>query len=417
MNSGKLTVRPEESVYQSCYTPVSLGDMLADGMARGKIRRIPVAQLFFGISELSEPELAALMPQITEEQWSGILDLSIWRRDRTSSIEFLSRSRHLLVADEPVARKLLRGSDPELWQLAFNRLLEVIPRHEQGAGPDLPEGDWITTPDDGFWIRLPDDPEASRLIRPLLLKLYELDPDQATQLILLSKARTASELEETAYQKRQRRMEDLGFQDYFDSISVFSPLTLEDSFPNKAWLRSPESVAIAPLNKTLAGLFFFKTLARLDERSRQEEILEELFYVSNKVLSADLVSPDLPSRVKTGIRKTILGINIGLELAAGRDVHQAARLLETRYLQSFFQLSYGLLLELQVLARQLQQDVGSSLDSYPDQLVRGLLRRYPLLAVRTPTRIKKRFFQTLTDTERCRGILGHLRSAVGEKRG
>ena len=212
-------------------------------------------------------------------------------------------------------------------------------------------------------------------------------------------------------------MEALGFQDYFDSISIFNPLTLEDRLPHKAWLRSPESVPIAPLNTTLGGLFFFKTLARLDKRNRQEGILEELFYVSNKVLSADLVSPDLPSRVKTGIRKTILGINIGLELAADRDLNQAVRLLETGYLQSFFQLAYGLLLELQVLARELQQDVGSSPDSYPDQLVRGLLRRYPLLAVRTPTRIKKRFFQTLTDTEQCRRILEHLKPAVETTRG
>ncbi len=409
MSPRELTVRPEEAVYRSCYAPVSVADMLADGMSRGKIRRLPVAQLFFGISELSEAELVALMPQITEAQWTGILDLGLWKRDRTSSTEFLARSRLLLAADEPVARKLLRGSDPELWQLAFNRLLEVIPREDESDEPNLPGGDWIATPDARFWIRLPDDPEASRLMRPLLLKLFELDPEQTTQYILLSNARTVSELEETAYQNRRRRLEDLGFQDYFDSISVFSRLTREDQLPHKTWQPSSENVAVVAPGRPLAGLFFFETLARLSEGTRQQAILEELFYVSNKVLSADLVSPEHPASVKIGIRKTVLGINIGLELAASRDVRQATRLLETRYLQSFFQLAYGRLMELQDLARQLEARIGSAPDSYPDQLVRGLLRRYPLLAVRTPTRIKKRFFQTLTDVERCRGILEFLK--------
>ena len=140
MNSHELTTRPEEAVYRSCYTPTSLSDMLMNTAQRGKIRRLPVPQLFFGIAELTDSELAALMPQITEEQWRGVLDLTLWRRDRTSSTDFLHWFRHLLEAEEAVARKLLRGSDPELWQLAFNRLLEIVPRDEdeEDDGANLP---------------------------------------------------------------------------------------------------------------------------------------------------------------------------------------------------------------------------------------------------------------------------------------
>ena len=76
--------------------------MLLDATGRGKIRRLPVAQLFFGISELADSELAPLMPHITEQQWTGILDLALWRRDRTSSTDFLHWARHMLRAEAAV---------------------------------------------------------------------------------------------------------------------------------------------------------------------------------------------------------------------------------------------------------------------------------------------------------------------------
>ena len=415
MNSHELTTRPEEAVYRSCYTPTSLSDMLMNTAQRGKIRRLPVPQLFFGIAELTDSELAALMPQITEEQWRGVLDLTLWRRDRTSSTDFLHWFRHLLEAEEAVARKLLRGSDPELWQLAFNRLLEIVPRDEdeEDDGANLPEGDWIMTPDRGFWVRLPDQPEASRLIRPLLLKLFELDPVQTTYILLLCKSRTASELEETAYQNRRRRIEDLGFQDYFEAISVYSPLALKDTLPDKIWQSPPEGgVTVTALDRPGHDLFLFKALSRVEDPTRKEELLEELFYVSNKVLSADLVSPDHPSKVKVGIRKAILGISIGLEFAAASDVNLAVQLIQTRYLQSFFQLAFAQLMELQKLGHELSNALAAAPpDSYASQLVQGLLRKYPLLAVRTPTRIKKRFFRTRADIDSCRRILESLRQS------
>ena len=414
MNSHELTTRPEEAVYCSCYTPISLSDLLMDAAERGKIRRLPAAQLFFGIAELTDFELAALMPQITEEQWRGVLDLSLWKRDRTSSTDFLQWCRHILEAEEAVARKLLRGSDPELWQLAFNRLLEIVPCDEKDtlSGAGLGEGDWIATPDGGFWVRLPDEPEASRLIRPLLLKLFALDPVQTTYDLLLSKSRTTSELEETAYQNRRRRIEDLGFQDYFEAISVYSPLALADTQTDKIWQPPLEGgVTVAALDRSGRGLFLLEALSRVEDPARKEELLEELFYVCNKVLSADLVSPDHPSKVKVGIRKTILGISIGLEFAAAGDLNLALQLIQTRYLQSLFQLAFGQLMELQRLGCELSNTLEAPPDSYPSHLVQGLLRKYPLLAVRTSTRIKKRFFRTRSDIDSCRRILESLRQS------
>ena len=319
--------------------------------------------------------------------------------------------RHILEAEKAVAQKLLRGSDPELWQLAFHRLLEIVPCDEDDAGANLPEGDWIATPDGGFWVRLPDDPEASRLIRPLLLKLFELDPEQAAYHLLLSTYRTPSELEETAYQNRRLRIEDLGFQDYFEAISVYTPLALEDTVSDKIWKPLEAGVAVAALEGSGHDLFLLEVFSRVEDPARKEELLEELFYVSNKVLSADLVSPDHPSKIKVGIRKTVLGISIGLELAAEGDVKLAVQLIQTRYLQSLFQLAFGQLMELQGLGRELRDTVAAPSDSYAAHLIEGLLRKYPLLAVRTPTRIKKRFFRALSDIDRCRRVLESLRES------
>ena len=82
MKEEELTTRsPEEMIYQSVYAPVDLGEMLSTADLRGRIRRLSVPHLFFGIKELEDQEILKLLPHITATQWTGILDLHLWTRD------------------------------------------------------------------------------------------------------------------------------------------------------------------------------------------------------------------------------------------------------------------------------------------------------------------------------------------------
>ncbi len=403
--------KPEEIVYRSCYAPVDLNTLMATSGTRSKIRRLPVAQLFFGLQELDDQEVAQLLPHVTEGQWRGVLDLALWSRDRARTGEFIRLQRHLLRAEDAVAKKLFRSSDPELWELTFRRFLDVRMRLEEDEfeGVAEPDREWLVTPDNAFLVGLPEDPERARLLRALLARLYELDPQAAPDLLRQSRGRTSIEFEESAYQERRRRMEDLGFQDYFDAISVYTPWH-DARLPEKEWKPSGElSLSPVPVGAGPSdSLLLLAALGRVAEPLESERLLEELFFVGNKVLSADRISPADSKRVKQGLRKAVTGINLGLDCWSGGNLPKAVEGIRRHYLQSYFQIGYGRLIHLQREARQIRGAGPPAPGSLDEALVESLSRRYPMMVLQTPKRLLRRFIRTEDELRRVQKRLDQM---------
>ena len=408
----EIIQRPEELVYRSCYAPIDLARMLANPDERSLIRRLPAAQVFFAIKALDDETIARLLPQITEEQWTTVLDLDLWRKDRVNLHAFLGWQRHLLDAEDAVARKLVRATDLRLWQTLFRRFLEVYVRVEEDEFESEPvDRDSIVTPDGGFIVGLPRNPEASRVCRSLLARLYELDADWIRSTLLQARLRTPSELEEDAYQNRRRRIEDLGFQDYFDAIEVYSPLELTDSLPEKRWEKRGDFSDLpegAPKLAADGPMLLFQAMSSLDS-AEIENLVEELFFVCNKLLSADRVSPESPRRVKHGIRKALSGINLGLSCWSEDQLGKAAAGLRRHFLVSFFQLGFGRLVELRTRALRIGED-GRSPEpgSFAEACLEGLQRRFPVQSRRRKGRIRRRPIDDRGEWQRAHEFLEKL---------
>ena len=231
----ELLVRQiEELVFETLYSPVDLSALLETADGRGRIRRVSPAHLYYGLQKLEDSEITTLLPHITQEQWTGVLDLDLWSKDEMSTGAFLHLEGFIAGADDPVARKLIRAADSELWSLLFKRRLQIHQRIEEAEFEGAPEeGEWLETPDRAFRLILPEDPEESRLLRALVSRLFGLDPELATILLLEAQARTSVELEEEGYQNRKRRIERAGFQDYFESFEIYSVLSPDDPLPEK----------------------------------------------------------------------------------------------------------------------------------------------------------------------------------------
>ncbi|HIC69535.1 MAG TPA: hypothetical protein EYO90_08420, partial [Candidatus Latescibacteria bacterium] len=229
-----LVRQAEELVFETLYSPVDLSALLATANGRGRIRRVSPAHLYYGLQKLEDSEITTLLPHITQEQWTGVLDLDLWSKDEMSTGAFLYLEGFIAGADDPVARKLIRAADPELWSLLFKRRLRIHQRIEEDEFEGAPEeGERLETPDRAFLLILPEDPEESRRLRALVSRLFGLDPELATILLLEAQARTSVELEEEGYQNCKRRIETAGFQDYFDSFEIFSVLSPDDPLPEK----------------------------------------------------------------------------------------------------------------------------------------------------------------------------------------
>ena len=413
MNSQhSLISHPEDFVYFSLYAPVSVRELLDSADGRGRIRQLPAVHLFFATKDLESEEVARLLPHVTEEQWTAILDLDVWLCDKVRPEAFIFWQRYIIAAQDAVSRKLIRAADPELWELIFKREVQVYEKteeddYEQNVG----EGECLLTPDGNFLIVLPPKSERSGLLRDLILRLYDLEPQYAARLIVSSQWRTSMEIEEEGYQSRRRRMEELGFQDYFEALEIYAYLPPGEPLPEKQ-LQTISPVSTLPVKLPPVenqGLILFQALAAIVSSDEAQILLEELVFVSNKILSADQVSIADQAKVKQGIRKAIMGVNLGLDWWSDGDFSKAVRGLQGNYLQSFFQVGHSRLEELRKEALIAKNNSPQEFGSFEEAFLEGLSEGYPLLVEVQDGRIKKRLLSTVKDLKTAREILHSLK--------
>ncbi len=394
-----LISRPEEIIYRSCYASADLEQMLQNAEKRSAIRRLPPAQLFFSIKELDESQIFELLPHITEEQWATVLDLDLWTKDQLNPDRFVSWQRHILFTEDAVARKLLRATDFEAWAFAVKRSILIFARGEDGEFSEeaLNYGQY-ETPDGLFLIGLPRNAERARLWHQLLQRLYQLEPRVALALLDSCRFQTSAELEETAYQNRRRRIEDLGFQDYFEAIEIYSPRDCDEKLPEKKRQTDP-GVLPARFRQSEAGnpLLLFRALAALGKEKEIQLLIEELFYVCNKLLSADRIPPDEPAQVKRVILKALSCLNLGLDCWSCGDIGKAIQGISRHYLLSFFQIGFGRLIELQKEAQLKSKQGGPIPGSFLEAALEALSRPFPELAEQFEGKIRTRFFKNEAD--------------------
>ena len=162
----------------------------------------------------------------------------------------------------------------------------------------------------------------------------------------------------------------------------------------------------APVARMKSGpLLLFQALAAFARPHELEPLMEELFFVCNKILSADRTPPNRTSRVKRAIRKALSGINLGLEIWAEGDLNRARDGLRRHYLQSFFHTGYSRLVELRDRAREIRAQVPLEPGSPLDDALAELARDYPLLLVEIREKRRRRFLKNTADLERASGYL------------
>lgn len=374
-----ITENPEELVYHSCYAPFDLRDQLHSAETRSRIRRLPATQVFYSLKDLDAEEMALLLPHITEDQWTTFLDLDLWDKDEVNTNALLYWESFTTETEDPVARKLLRATDPELLQLLFRKELHLIPRTEEDEFEEEPPADRNTfiTPDNYYLVVLPEDPEKSRLIYTFIRHLYHLDADYAQLCLENSRYETPIGLEEKAYQNRCRRTEDLGFQDYFEALEIYSPRSPESELPQRDNFKEkdPSELPVPASGSRDSKSILVEALAILSTQEEIEDFLQELFFVCNKVISADRLNPGEPQNIQTGIAKTISGINLGLDIWSKGDLGRAVEGIRRHFLVSLFQVGSGALDNVRQAALE---TVSQPPGSYGEAVLNGLREPYPL---------------------------------------
>lgn len=354
--------------------------MLEEVDGRALVRSIPAEDVYATILDVGLADSAEVVQLSTPEQFRTYLDLAVWSRDQLDPLEVL---RWLQAGrdpdDEEGYAKKLAALDAEVVELVYKKLARVYDLEED---PDAnPAGITLEMPEGRFLLEFLVDGVDEAALRRLTNDLIAANPFEFARFLEAVKWELPTELEETAYQFRQSRLQDLGFPPLEEAVKLF------------AWL---DPAKLAPLLPT-AGLvdpnvradYVESAFKGLDLHERQ--VLEaEVRYLVNCALVAEGAEPGDPPAIRRISEQARDYLNLGLEHLCGGDPSRASDVVRAQTLKKTFQLGFSLTLQLK---RQVERMASEPMAKFADTwlaldeeaaALAALLRKRPLKTLKVP---------------------------------
>jgi hypothetical protein len=393
-----------------------LDEFLARPDAAHVVRHASFEEVFFTIKHIGLADSLDLLPLISGKQVRGFIDLDCWRKDAFVRKPYMEWIAAFIQAGPEETMKAISGVDETVTALFLKDLIHVyeIDRDDPPSSTQL-----IFTPDNRFGVEPLEQGETATIGMLILDALFKYNPMLGSQILTKVRYTTRMELEETAYENKNRRLEMHGFVDYYDAMSIYAAPPGRKS---KSADREKESEEIpgeenpgnlpAVFADSLAGgAFLMKAFEQITDPIESDRFAQELTALGNRILSANLVNLGELESVRPALEEMRAFLTIGLESLTGGRADLGAQALRENYVQAIFKAGFDQAARLREDADRLANTRGfrmSMLDEPDQQFVEGLRRFKPLLAEEG----RLRNFQSMADIERARARLNQLMRMV-----
>ncbi|MCU0697432.1 MAG: DUF6178 family protein [Myxococcaceae bacterium] len=356
-----------------------LDAMLEEVDGRALVRSIPAEEVYSAIIDVGLVDSTEIVQLSTPDQFRTYVDLAAWQKDRIDVLEVLHWLRAARGDDDEEYLKKLQRLDLEVVELMFKRLTRI---HDLQEDPDVDtEGVPVETPEGKFLVEVVTDGVDEHAMRQLVKDFMAHNPFELTRFLEAVRWEMPTELEETAFQFRQARLQDLGFPPLDEALKVF------------AWNDPDKVQVVAPAPGLLRGgervdyvAAMFKGLDAIERQNLEGEVR----YLVNCVLVAEGAEPGDPPALRRLSEQARDTLELGLELLTGGDPDAAAAIVRGRPLKEIFQLGFSLTLKVKRQVERLSREPGSrfgdtwlALDEETAAL-QALMRRRPLKALKVP---------------------------------
>lgn len=157
----------------------------------------------------------------TRQQRRGFIDLDCWRKDCFHMTSFLEWLAAYIQCGPEEAVSTASAADPQILALFLKKNVDVHVLELDEPQPALP---LILTPDERFGIEITGEASGATMTRLLLDAIFRLDPSLGYDLIDRIRWDQRISLEEEAYQNKRRRLEEIGFVDYYEALSIYQEI-------------------------------------------------------------------------------------------------------------------------------------------------------------------------------------------------
>src|SRR5437867_11260870 len=206
----------------------ALEEFLTRPDAAHVVKTASFEEVFFTIKHIGLADSLDLLPLVSGKQVRGFIDLDCWRKDTFVRKPFMEWVAAFIQAGPAETMKAISGIDDTLISLFLKDLIHVyeIDRDDPPTGTQL-----IFTPDNRYSVEPLEHGEATTIGMLILDALFKYNPNLGTQIVTKVRYTTRVELEETAYDNKNRRLEAHGFVDYYDALSIYAPGVVGESHP------------------------------------------------------------------------------------------------------------------------------------------------------------------------------------------
>jgi hypothetical protein len=395
-----------------------LDEFLARPDAAHVVRNASFEEAFFTIKHIGLADSLDLLPLLSGKQVRGFIDLDCWRKDSFVRKPFMEWIAAFIQSGAEETMKAISGIDGTVTALFLKDLIHVyeIDRDDPPAGTQL-----IFTPDNRFGVEpLEQGGEPTTIGMLILDALFKYNPVLGTQILAKVRYTTRIELEETAYDNKNRRLEMHGFVDYYDAMSIYA--TPPQAEPNAVADReqpteeipgeeNPGNLPAVFADSLLGGAFLMKAFDQITDPEESDRFAQELTALGNRILSANLVNLGELEGIRPALEEMRDFLTIGLEYLTGGRAEAAAGALRKSYIQTIFKIGFDQLARLRDEADRLAQIKGvhiTALDENDREFLEALRRFKPLVVEDG----RYHNFQSLADVERSRARLQEIQRMV-----
>lgn len=385
------------------------------------LRELPTQTLFLSLKEADLETRLWVFEHATVSQVQGLADIDLWRGE-----EFIPSKAASLFFDiaRLTPRKIFeyaKGLDSEIWIRSLLEWVTVEPYDPQNP-PDVEGKSYLLTPDNSYVLlfKVGVDINIQESLRLFLNKISAVSLEDMRKILESCRWEIPSDLEDFGARIKKGRLEEMGFVDRTEAISLYAygeapdvkNRMLANPLPKNSKIglkKSPSQLGgfsqtestfsmeedphpLAPglLPKVMRvprgnkKSFFFSILESIESQELRENLGLELIRVMNAAASADDLLQGSLEDFSKSVERSFFFLDLGLQYLSGGKPIEARAALENQPLFQIYRLGWLTLADLVRVSTALKQSFPPSFWTPQDhQLLVGLKGRHPQLSSQT----------------------------------
>jgi len=403
-------------------TRSDLEEFLENSNSADLVRKATYQDLFLAIKTIGLGDSQELLVLATQEQRCGFIDLDCWRKDSFHMASFLEWLAAYLQCGPEEAVRAARAADPQILALFLKENVDVHFLELDEDQPDLP---LLLTPDQRFGIEITGEATGATITRLLLDAIFRFDPSLGYDLIDRIRWDQRISLQEDAYQNKRRRLEEIGFVDYYEALSIYQEIgevvtsrveTLETE--DKDAQRVSSTLPALFVASLAPGQYLWRALHFIQDQREVEVVSQQLAALANRILSVHSVTPGDLEKIRPALEEMRDMLNLGFEHLTHGQTSLAPETMKQNNMQSIFRVGFNVIADLRTQADRvvsrghlrLKGVENTLLESPYGEFLDGLRRHKPLFfeGVSSRQRSNYRNFSSLSDIKVARQTLWEI---------